>query len=57
MLHTLNSLSRRGRRGDAGDASPHQTERGVDMTLDIIENHRQQYCCTAHCLIAKDTKN
>jgi len=27
------------------------------MTLDIIENHRQQYCCTAHCLIAKDTKN
>jgi len=57
MLHTLNSLSRRGRRGDAGDASPHQTERGVDMTLDIIENHRQQYFCTAHCLIAKDTKN
>jgi len=27
------------------------------MTLDFIENHRQKYFCTAHNLIAKDTKN
>jgi len=27
------------------------------MTLDFIENHRQKYFCTAHYLIAKDTKN
>jgi len=27
--------------GDAGDASPHQTQKGVDMTLDFIENNRQ----------------
>jgi len=26
---------------DAGDASPHQTSRGFEMTLDFIENHRQ----------------
>jgi len=29
------------RGGDARDAPPHQTYRGVDMTLDFIENHRQ----------------
>jgi len=27
------------------------------MTLDFIENHHQKYFSTAHCLIAKDTKN
>jgi len=27
------------------------------MRLDFIENHRQKYFCTAHYLIAKDTKN
>jgi len=27
------------------------------MTLDFIEAHRQKYFCTAHYLIAKDTKN
>jgi len=28
--------------GGAGDASPpHQTQKGVDMTQDFIENHRQ----------------
>ena len=27
---------RRGHRGGAGDASPHQTQRGVDTTLDFI---------------------
>jgi len=27
------------------------------MTLDFIENHPQKYFCTAHYLIAKDTKN
>jgi len=36
---------------------PHQTKRGVDMTLDFIETHRQKYFCTAHHLIAKDIKN
>jgi len=41
----------------AGDAFPHQTWRGVDMTLDFIENHRQKCFCTAHYLIAKDSKN
>jgi len=27
------------------------------MTFDFIENHHQKYFCTAHYLIAKDTKN
>jgi len=27
------------------------------MTLNLIENHRQKYFCTAHDLIAKDVKN
>ena len=40
-----------------GDESPYQTERDVDMTLDFIENHRQQYFCTAHYVIAKYAKN
>jgi len=26
------------------------------MALDIIEDHRQKYFCTAHYLIAKDAK-
>jgi len=39
---------KRGHRGGAGDASPHQTKRGVDTTLDFIANHRQKYFCTAH---------
>ena len=43
--------------GDGGDASPHQIERGLDMTLDFIENHRQKYFCTAHYFVAKDTRN
>ena len=41
----------------ASPASPHQTNKGVDMTLDFIENHRQIHFCTAHYLIAKDTKS
>jgi len=52
-----NPTTWRGHRGCAGDASPHQTERGVDMTLDFIENHRQIKFCTAHYLIAKDSKS
>jgi len=36
---------------------PHQSKRGIDMTLDFIENHGQKYFCTAHYLIAKDAKN
>jgi len=32
-------MTRRGHRGDAGDASPHQTQKGADMTFDFIENH------------------
>jgi len=27
------------------------------MTLDFIETHLKKYFCTAHYLIAKDTKN
>jgi len=27
------------------------------MTLNFIENHRQNYLCTAHYLIVKDAKN
>jgi len=27
------------------------------MTLDFIETYRQKYFCTAHYLIAEDTKN
>ena len=41
-------IQARTQRGDAGYASAHQTYRGVDMTLDFIENHRQKYFCTAH---------
>jgi len=40
-----------------GMQPPHQTYRGVDMTLNFIENHRQKYFCSAHYLIAKDVKN
>jgi len=36
------SPHRRGHKGgNSGYASPHQTYRGVDMTLDFIERHRQ----------------
>ena len=48
---------RRGHRGDAGDAYPPPDLKNVDMTLDFIENYRQKYFCTAHYLIAEDTKN
>jgi len=43
--------------GMHGMHSPHQTKRGIDMTLDFIENYRKKYFCTAHYLIAKDTKS
>jgi len=56
LLQSSNN-TRRGHRGDVGDASPYQTQRGVDMILDFIENHRQKYFCTAHYLIAKDAKS
>jgi len=37
------ALTRRGHGGDAGDASPHQTQKGADMTSDFIENNHQKY--------------
>jgi len=51
-LHILNSTCRR---GHMGMHSPTRL-RGVDMTLDFIENHSQKYFCTAQYLIAKMLK-
>jgi len=36
---------------------PHQTYKGVDMTLNFIESHHHKCFCPAHYLIAKDVKN
>jgi len=41
--------------GMQGMHPPHQTKRGVGMTLDFIETHRRKYFCTAQYLIAKDS--
>jgi len=49
---------RRGHRGGRRGCIPtHQAYRGVDMTLNFIENHRQKYFCPAHYLISKDVEN
>ena len=42
------------RGGCKGSIAPHQIYRGVDMTLDFIENHRQKLNCT---FLRKDAKN